>query len=143
MRPTNVTLRAVSGIRPVTSQSASFRSPRMDRVKASPAAILRRRARDLRKAGRSVIELSSGDLDFATPDHVIAAAHAAALRGETHYAAADGTPALKDAIRTAFRRHNGLVFADDESPLLETEGAERALMSGHERARRLQERVAV
>jgi aspartate aminotransferase len=55
-------------------------SPRMNQIGASPASILRRRARELREAGRNIIELSSGNLDFATPDHVIAAAHAAAKR---------------------------------------------------------------
>ena len=50
-------------------------SPRMSGIKASPASVLRRRARELRAAGRDIIELSSGNLDFPTPDHVIAAAH--------------------------------------------------------------------
>ena len=88
-------------------------SPRISRIKASPASILRRRARELRAAGRDVIELSSGDLDFATPDHVIAAAHAATLRGETRYTNVDGTPELKDAVRAAFQRRNGLSYERD------------------------------
>jgi aspartate aminotransferase len=125
MHSTNASLGETSRIRPAAGLSAAFRSPRMNEVKASPASILRRRARDLRKAGRHVIELSTGDLDFPTPDHVIAAAHAAALRGETHYAAADGTPALKDAIRAAFRRHNGLIYAEDE--VIVTTGSIQAL----------------
>jgi aspartate aminotransferase len=33
-------------------------SPRMSRIHASPASILRRRARELRAAGRDIIELS-------------------------------------------------------------------------------------
>jgi aspartate/methionine/tyrosine aminotransferase len=74
-------------------------SPRMNGIHASPASILRRRARELRAAGRDIIELSSGNLDFATPDHVIAAAQAAALRGETRYTDVDGTPELKQAVR--------------------------------------------
>ncbi len=88
-------------------------SPRIGRIQASPASVLRRRARELRAAGRDVIELSAGDLDFATPDHVIAAAHAAALRGDTRYTTVDGTPELKDAVRAAFRRHNGLSYERD------------------------------
>jgi aspartate aminotransferase len=89
-------------------------APRMRRIQASPAAVLRRRARELRAAGRDVIELSSGDLDFPTPDHVIAAAAAAARAGQTRYTNVDGTPELKDAVRAAFRRQNGLDFARDE-----------------------------
>jgi aspartate aminotransferase len=67
-------------------------SPRVNAISASPASILRRRARELREAGRDIIELSSGNLDFATPDYVIAAADAAARRGETRYTDVDGTP---------------------------------------------------
>jgi aspartate aminotransferase len=89
-------------------------SPRMNGIHASPASILRRRARELRAAGRDIIELSSGNLDFATPDHVIAAAHAAALRGETRYTDVDGTPELKQAVRAALLRDHHLAYAPDE-----------------------------
>ena len=78
--------------------------PRLNGIHASPASVLRRRARELRAAGRDIIELSSGNLDFATPDHVIAAAHAAALRGETRYTDVDGTPELKQAVHAALLR---------------------------------------
>src|SRR5215831_21302069 len=100
-------------------------APRTVRIAASPAAVLRRRARELRAAGRDVIELSSGDLDFATPVHVVAAAAEAARRGETRYTNVDGTPELKDAVRAAFRRHNGLDFDRDET--IVTAGSTQAL----------------
>ena len=89
-------------------------SPRVSGIHASPASILRRRARELRAAGRDVIELSSGNLDFATPDHVIAAAHAAALRGDTRYTDVDGTPELKQAVRAALLRDHRLAYGLDE-----------------------------
>jgi aspartate aminotransferase len=89
-------------------------SPRMSEIAPSPASILRRRARELRAAGRDIIELSSGNLDFPTPDHVIAAAHAAALRGETGYTDVDGTPELKRAVRDALLRDHRLAYAQDE-----------------------------
>src|SRR5262244_3465228 len=89
-------------------------APRTVRIAASPAAVLRRRARELRAAGRDVIELSSGDLDFPTPGHVIEAANAAAQHGETRYTNVDGTVELKDAVRETFRRQNGLAYERDE-----------------------------
>jgi aspartate aminotransferase len=89
-------------------------SPRVSGIHASPASILRRRARELRAAGRDVIELSSGNLDFATPDHVIAAAHAAALRGDTRYTDVDGTPELKQAVRAVLLRDHHLAYGLDE-----------------------------
>ena len=100
-------------------------APRTVRIAASPAAVLRRRARELRAAGRDVIELSSGDLDFATPVHVVAAAAEAARRGETRYTNVDGMPELKDAVRAAFRRQNGLAFAPEE--IIVTAGSTQAL----------------
>jgi aspartate aminotransferase len=89
-------------------------SPRVSGIHASPASILRRRARELRGAGRDIIELSSGNLDFTTPDHVIAAAHAAALQGETRYTDADGTPELKQAVRAVLLRNHHLAYEQNE-----------------------------
>lgn len=86
----------------------------MARIGASPASVLRRRARELCEAGRPIIELSSGNLDFATPEHVVAAAREAARRGETRYTDVDGTPELKDAVRAAFKRNNDLAYAREE-----------------------------
>jgi aspartate aminotransferase len=89
-------------------------APRMACIQASPASILRRHARDLRAAGRDIIDLSSGDLDFATPDHVRTAAQAAAARGETRYTNVEGTAELRDAVRAKLNRQNGLSFQRDE-----------------------------
>ena len=73
----------------------------MSRIKLSSASILRSQAHALRAAGRDVIALSSGDLDFPTPDHVVAAAHAAALQGDTKYGRVDGSAAMKEAVRSS------------------------------------------
>ena len=71
-------------------------------------------ARALRARGVDVISLSLGEPGFATPAHVVAAAHEAALRGETKYPPLSGTPALLAAVREKFWRENGLRFAADE-----------------------------
>ena len=84
------------------------------RIQASPASRLRQRTRALQAAGRDIIVLSSGELCWPTPAHVIAAAHAAVLRGETQYTNADGTPELKEAIRAKLARENGLQYERDE-----------------------------
>lgn len=72
------------------------------------------KARALRAQGHHVISLALGEPDFATPPHVIAAAHAAALDGQTKYPPTDGTAACKQAVRDKFARENGLEFAPDE-----------------------------
>jgi aspartate aminotransferase len=86
----------------------------MDNIKPSPASRLRAQVQALRASGRDIIPLSSGDLDFPTPGHIVAAAHKAALHGETKYTTADGTTVLKDAVCAKFRRENNLDFGPDE-----------------------------
>ncbi|NPD68799.1 pyridoxal phosphate-dependent aminotransferase [Lichenicola cladoniae] len=72
------------------------------------------RARALRAAGHDVISLALGEPDFATPTHVIDAAHAAALDGQTKYPPVDGTLALKQAVVAKFARENDLDYALNE-----------------------------
>ncbi|GGF44701.1 aminotransferase [Aliidongia dinghuensis] len=114
-------------VSPTLDAPADGLAARMGRIAASPASILRRRARELRAEGRDVIELSAGDLDFPTPDHVVAAAHRAALAQETGYTDTDGTPALKDAVRAAFARQNGLSYGPDE--IIVSTGSTQVLFS--------------
>jgi aspartate aminotransferase len=56
------------------------------------------RARALQAAGRSIINLSIGEPDFATPAHICAAAGRAIADGFTHYAPIAGFPELREAI---------------------------------------------
>lgn len=72
------------------------------------------RAAAMKKDGLPVIILGAGEPDFDTPDNVKQAAKAAIDRGETKYTALDGSPELKKAIVTKFRRENGLDYAADE-----------------------------
>jgi aspartate aminotransferase len=83
-------------------------SARAARARLSASAAAAQRARELRAAGRSIIELAQGEPDFNTPDHVIEAAYEAMHAGQTHYTPVDGTPELKAAIAAKFKRENGI-----------------------------------
>jgi len=85
-----------------------FLAARADRARLSASARAAQRARELRAAGKSIIDLSQGEPDFNTPDHVIEAAHRAMQSGQTHYTQVDGTPELKAAIAAKFKRENGI-----------------------------------
>ena len=85
-----------------------FLSARADRARISASARAAQRARELRAAGRNIIELAQGEPDFNTPDHVIEAAYRAMHAGQTHYTPVDGTPELKAAIVAKFQRENGI-----------------------------------
>jgi aspartate aminotransferase len=87
---------------------------RLNGVEESASTAMADKARQLRAAGVTVIGLAMGEPDFATPDHVIAAAHAAALAGDTKYPPVGGTKALKEAVQRKFRRDNRLDYALDE-----------------------------
>jgi len=67
-------------------------------------------ARDRRASGQSVISLSVGEPDFATPPHILEAAARAMADGHTGYTAADGIAELKHAITAKFARDNGLTY---------------------------------
>uniref|UniRef100_A0A8J4HA08 Aminotransferase n=1 Tax=Acidicaldus sp. TaxID=1872105 RepID=A0A8J4HA08_9PROT len=87
---------------------------RLERLPPAATVAMTQRARALREAGVRVLTLSIGEPDFPTPPHAIAAAHEAALRGETKYPPQDGTRALKVAVQRKFRRDSGLDYALDE-----------------------------
>ena len=87
---------------------------RMKTLAPSPMLKLTAEAARLRAEGRDIISLATGEPDFDTPEHIQAAAIAAMRAGDTHYTAADGTPALKQAIMRKFARENDLKFAQDQ-----------------------------
>ena len=73
-----------------------------------------------------VMHLEIGDPDFATPPHVIEAAHRAAREGHTHYTATSGMPEVREAIAMKFRRDNGIDC--EPSNCIMTVGAVGALL---------------
>jgi aspartate aminotransferase len=87
---------------------------RVSRIKVSPSTAAAARARELKAAGRDIIDMTVGEPDFDTPENVKAAAHAAIDRGETKYTAVNGTPALRKAIIGDFERRLGLRYAENE-----------------------------
>ena len=87
---------------------------RVSRIKISPSTAASARARELKAAGRDIVDLTVGEPDFDTPENIKAAAHAAIDRGETKYTAVNGTPALRKAIISDYQRRLGLSYRDSE-----------------------------
>lgn len=73
-------------------------APRLTGLEISEIVQISERAAALKAAGHDIIALSTGEPDFPTPDHIITAAHAAALAGKTRYTATIGTADLRAAI---------------------------------------------
>jgi aspartate aminotransferase len=87
---------------------------RVSRIKISPTTAASARVRELKAAGRDIIDMAIGEPDFDTPDHVKTAAHEAIDRGETKYTAVNGTVALRKAVIADYKRRLGLEYADNE-----------------------------
>ncbi|WP_439570285.1 pyridoxal phosphate-dependent aminotransferase [Roseovarius mucosus] len=87
---------------------------RLAEVKLSPTAAISARAAELRLAGRDIINLGEGELDFDTPPHVADAGCAAIRAGATRYTPVAGTAALKAAVRTKFRTENALDYTPQQ-----------------------------
>ncbi|NLX49389.1 MAG: aminotransferase class I/II-fold pyridoxal phosphate-dependent enzyme [Methanospirillum sp.] len=77
-------------------------------------------------AGPGSINLTLGQPDFDTPDHVKEAACRALAEGKTGYTPNVGIPELLDAIVEKSRRENGLEYAPDQ--VMVTAGASEALL---------------
>ncbi|NCT56927.1 MAG: pyridoxal phosphate-dependent aminotransferase [Legionella sp.] len=87
---------------------------RLDPVKPSPTLAVAAKAAALKKAGRDIIGLGTGEPDFDTPDHVKQAAIKAIEAGFTKYTPVDGIPELKEAIIAKFKRDNGLDYQPNQ-----------------------------
>jgi len=81
---------------------------RLGLIQPSPSIAALSRARDLIAAGHDVCSMAGGEPEFATPPHIVEAAHRAMLDGQTRYTAVDGTRILKEAICQKFARENDL-----------------------------------
>lgn len=94
-------------------------------IKPSPTLSMAAEAAALVAEGRDIVDLSAGEPDFDTPEHVKAAAREALAQGKTKYTAVGGTPALKDAIREKLRRDNALIY--ERSEVMASCGGKHAL----------------
>ncbi|UFH48129.1 aminotransferase class I/II-fold pyridoxal phosphate-dependent enzyme [Pseudomonas sp. KNUC1026] len=86
-------------------------SRRVQRVDLSPNAAAKARATELRAAGRDILDLTTGEPDFDTPEHIKAAAWAAIQAGATKYTATPGTQALREAVLAKLERENRLAYS--------------------------------
>ncbi len=101
------------------------RSARIDAVELSEILKISELADALKREGRDIITLGTGEPDFPTPAPVIEAAHRAALAGETTYTLTAGTIALRDAIAAACDRENG--YRPARAEIIVSTGAKQVL----------------
>ena len=87
---------------------------RVSRIKSSASVAAAARVRELKAEGRRILDLTVGEPDFDTPEHIKAAAVEAITRGETKYTSVTGTPALQQAILQTLELRTGLRYTPAE-----------------------------
>jgi aspartate aminotransferase len=85
-------------------------SKRVQRVSLSANAAAKSRATALREAGRDILDLTTGEPDFDTPDHIKQAAYAAIAGGATKYTPTPGVKALRVAVQRKLQQENHLDY---------------------------------
>ncbi len=98
---------------------------RADLIQPSATMKISERAKQLRKEGKSVIDMGLGEPDFSTPKHIIESACQALRDGKTFYAPAQGIPELREAIADKARDENDIP-ANPENVIV-TAGAKYAI----------------
>ena len=89
----------------------TFISDSLNRIKPSATMVITARAAQLKRDGKKVIGLSSGEPDFDTPNHVKEAAIDAIHKGYTKYTNVEGIPELRQAIIDKFKKDNDLSYS--------------------------------
>ncbi len=89
-------------------------SNRVNQIQPSATVAVNARATQLRREGKSIINLSVGEPDFDTPDFIKESAIQAIQKGFTKYTDVDGIPELKQAIINKLQRDNDLNFTSEQ-----------------------------
>jgi len=88
---------------------------RLNRISEPQTILMAKLGRELKAKGVSVIDLSLGEPDFKTPQHIIDAATNAMNEGYTKYPPIAGFAELRQAIVTKLKRDNNLDYLPEET----------------------------
>ena len=83
------------------------------------------KAKELKASGRTVYDLSLGEPDFSTPEHICQAAIEAMQAGHTHYTVASGIMELKKAVVEQYANAHGLSY--EPTQVVVSNGAKHVL----------------
>ena len=89
-------------------------SNRLNRLAASATLVMSQRSSEMKAQGIDVINLSVGEPDFNTPDHIKEAAHQAIRNNYSRYSPVPGYANLREAIAAKLQRENGLHYTPAE-----------------------------
>ena len=102
-----------------------FISRRVSALAQSQTLAMSQKSNELKARGIDVINLSVGEPDFPTPDHIKEAAKQAIDQNFSFYSPVPGFMSLRRAIADKLSRENGLAF--DPADIVVSSGAKQAL----------------
>ena len=100
-------------------------SDRLNRLSPSATLAMSQRSSELKAQGVDIINMSVGEPDFNTPDHIKEAAIKAVQDNWTRYSPVPGYPDLKKAIAAKLKNENGLDYLP--SQILCSNGAKQSV----------------
>lgn len=100
-------------------------SERIKSLSQSQTLAMSQKSQELRAQGVDVINLSVGEPDFPTPDHIKEAAKRAIDENFSHYSPVPGYMSLRRAIARKLHDENGLDYAPEQ--IVVSNGAKQAL----------------
>lgn len=89
-------------------------SERIENLQESATIKMAKLSRELKAQGRDIIDLSIGEPDFETPQHIKDAAKKAIDEGYTHYTPVSGYVELRKAIAGKLKRDNNLDYTAEQ-----------------------------
>lgn len=98
---------------------------RLDRISEPQTIRMAKLSRELKAQGLNIIDLSLGEPDFRTPEHICEAAVKAMQEGYTKYPPVAGFPELRQAICDKLQRENGLSYLPEN--IIVSTGAKQSL----------------
>ena len=100
-------------------------SNRLNRLAPSATLAMSQKSGEMKAQGIDVINMSVGEPDFNTPDHIKAAAKKAVDDNYSRYSPVPGYPDLRKAISAKLKNENGLEYAPSE--ILVSNGAKQSV----------------
>ena len=100
-------------------------SNRLNRLAPSATLAMSQKSGEMKAQGIDVINMSVGEPDFNTPDHIKAAAKKAVDDNYSRYSPVPGYPDLRKAISAKLKNENGLEYTPSE--ILVSNGAKQSV----------------
>ncbi len=100
-------------------------SERLNRLAPSATLVMSQKSAEMKAQGIDVINLSVGEPDFNTPDHIKAAAHLAIDENYSRYSPVPGYADLRKAVADKLKNENGLDYTPAE--ILVSNGAKQSV----------------